>query len=368
SWDQLRGTIQNDILKEYIARGTYIYPPQAGIRLVTDLFEFCGRQVPKWNTISISGYHIREAGSTAVEEVAFTLANAICYVESALATGLQIDDFAPRLAFFFNCHNDFLEEISKFRAARRMWAIIMKERFGAKDPKSLMLRFHTQTAGSSLTAQQPLNNVVRTSIQALAAVLGGTQSLHTNSFDEALGLPTEESARIALRTQQVIACESGVANAVDPLGGSFLIENWTDRIQTEADALIKKIDDLGGMLKAIEEGFPQEEIERSAFEYQRAIEEGRQEIVGVNAFGENDEAAVPILEIDPAIEIAQVLVVQKYREGRSSGCDHALSALSAAAQGEENLVPHILESLRNRATLGEISDTLRKVFGEYSYA
>ena len=366
AWEDLRGTIQNDILKEYIARGTYVYPPKSALRIVTDIFEFCSKEVPNWNTISISGYHIREAGSTAVQEVAFTLADGIAYVEAALKAGLKIDDFAPRLAFFFNCHNDFLEEIAKFRAARRLWAKIMKERFGAKKEKSLMLRFHTQTAGSSLTAQQPLNNVVRTTIQAMAAVLGGTQSLHTNSFDEALGLPTEESAAIALRTQQVIAHESGVANSADPFGGSYLIESLTDKIEAEALKRIEYIDSLGGMVEAIEQGYPQREIETAAYEYQRAIEKKEQIIVGVNDFTAEKERQNEILAMDPKGEEEQIQRLISLRKDRdATKASEALSKLKEAASSDSNLMYPMIDAVRASCTLGEISDILREVFGEY---
>lgn len=365
-WKELQGTLQNDILKEYIARGTYIFPPKPALRLVTDIFEFCNKEVPQWNTISISGYHIREAGSTAVEEVAFTLADGIAYVEAALSRGLRIDDFAPRLAFFFNCHNDFLEEVAKFRAARRLWAHIMKERFSAKNERSWMLRFHTQTAGSSLTAQQPLNNIVRTSVQALAAALGGTQSLHTNSYDEALGLPTEESATIALRTQQVIAHESGVANVADPLGGSYYVEHLTDTIESEAKKRLQYIDSIGGMLKAIEQGYPQAEIERSAYEYQQKIESKEQIIVGVNAYQALDQSETEIMRMDPKGESEQQVRLAKLRAGRSAtAATKALASLKEGAANECNLMPLILNAVRARCTLGEISDTLRAVFGEY---
>jgi methylmalonyl-CoA mutase N-terminal domain/subunit len=365
-WDQLKGTIQNDVLKEYMARGTYIYPPSHALRIITDIFEFCAKDVPEWNTISISGYHIREAGSTAVEEVAFTLGDGIAYVDAAVKRGLAVDTFAPRLAFFFNCHNTFLEEIAKFRAARRMWAKIMKERFGAKDPRSMMLRFHTQTAGSSLTAQQPLNNIMRTTLQALAAVMGGTQSLHTNSYDEALGLPTEESALIALRTQQVIACESGVADAADPLGGSYLVEHLTDSIEQKASELIAKIDAMGGMVRAIEEGFPQECIQRSAYEYQKKVEDEKELVVGVNIYKSDNEPAIPIMKIDESGEKAQVARLAKLRSERDSGrFSAAMAALENGAKNGANLMPLIVEAARCRATLGEISDALRKHFGEH---
>lgn len=365
-WSSLRGTTQNDILKEYIARGTYIYPPRHGMRLVTDIFSYCAKNVPNWNTISVSGYHIREAGSTAVEEVAFTLADGIAYVDAALKRGLSVDDFAPRIAFFFNCHNNFLEEIAKFRAARRLWATIMKERFGAKDPRSMMLRFHTQTAGSSLTAQQPHNNIVRTTVQALAAVLGGTQSLHTNGFDEALGLPTEESARIALRTQQILAEESGITAAADPFGGSYMIEALTDAIEAEAKARLAKIDALGGMLSAIEQRYPQGEIENSAFEAQRAVEQESSIVVGVNRYCESTQESTTVLRIDPAIESEQVQRLAAYKAQRDPArVATALNRLRDAAAGAEELMPPIVECVRCSCTLGEISDTLRGIFGEH---
>lgn len=365
-WDALIGTIQNDILKEYIARGTYVYPPRPALRIVTDIFSFCSREVPRWNTISISGYHIREAGSDAVQEVAFTLANGIAYVEAAVRAGLKVDDFAPRLAFFFNCHNEFLEEIAKFRAARSLWARIMKERFKAQKPESMMLRFHTQTAGSSLTAQQPLNNIVRTTVQAMAAVLGGTQSLHTNSFDEALGLPTEESATVALRTQQIIAHESGIASAVDPFGGSYLIESWTRRIEDEAMKRIEYIDSVGGMLAAIEKGYPQQEIEKSAYQYQSAIETKDQIVVGVNEYIAENESLPEILKLDPRGEAGQCARLKAFRENRDQGrAGAALSDLKEAARSDTNLMPLIVSAVRERVTLGEISDCLREVFGEY---
>ena len=365
-WDKLRGTIQNDVLKEYISRGTYIYPPRAALRIITDIFAFCADQVPHWNSISISGYHIREAGSTAPEELAFTMANAICYVEAALGAGLQIDHFAPRLAFFFNCHSDFFEEIAKFRAARRIWARIMKERFKAQLPESMMLRFHAQTAGSSLTAQQPLNNVARTTVEALAAVLGGTQSLHTNSFDEALGLPTAESVTVALRTQQILAYESGVASTVDPLAGSYFVEELTARIEAEAWKRIDYIESLGGMLKAIEAGYPQGEIERSAYEWQRQIESKERIVVGLNQFQQAGEVSPPILHIDPQGEIEQVSRLKSLRQSRNNQeVENCLKALKAAAQGQQNLMPLIITAVKAHATLGEISDRLRQVFGEY---
>ena len=366
AFHKVRGTLQNDILKEYIARGTYIYPPGPSLRLVTDIFGFCAREVPNWNTISISGYHIREAGSTAVQEVAFTLANGVTYVEAALKAGLQIDDFAPRLSFFFNSHNNLLEEVSKFRAARRLWARIMRERFDARDPRSLMLRFHTQTAGSSLTAQQPEVNVVRTTIQALAAVLGGTQSLHTNSMDEALALPTEAAARVALRTQQVIAYESGVADTADPLAGSYAIEELTTEIETRAQDYLTKIDAMGGTLRAIETGYIQREIQESAYRYQRAIESGDAIVVGVNKFQVDEEEPMSTLRIDPALEQAQIERVQALRPTRDQErCEVSLVKLEQAARSDENLLPHILECVESYATVGEISNRLRKVWGEY---
>jgi methylmalonyl-CoA mutase N-terminal domain/subunit len=365
-FNKVRGTLQNDILKEYIARGTYIYPPAPSLRLVTDIFGFCAREVPNWNTISISGYHIREAGSTAVQEVAFTLADGITYVEAALAAGLAIDDFAPRLSFFFNAHNNLLEEIAKFRAARRLWARIMRDRFNARDPRSLMLRFHTQTAGSSLTAQQPEVNVVRTTIQALAAVLGGTQSLHTNSMDEALALPTEAAARVALRTQQVIAYESGVTETADPFGGSYAIEHLTDEIEEKAVEYLEKIEALGGMLRAIEIGYVQREIQEAAYRYQKAVEAQEQVVVGVNKFQIEEEPPVNVLRIDPALEQAQVERVRALRERRDTqAATAALTKLEHAATTDENLLPRILECVEVYATVGEISNTLRRVWGEY---
>ncbi|HEY0385278.1 MAG TPA: methylmalonyl-CoA mutase family protein [Pyrinomonadaceae bacterium] len=369
SFNRVEGTIQNDILKEYIARGTYIYPPVPSLRLVTDTFAFCAREVPNWNTISISGYHIREAGSTAAQEVAFTLCDAIAYVEAALSAGLLIDDFAPRLSFFFNAHNNLLEEIAKFRAARRLWARLMRERFHARDPRSLMLRFHTQTAGSTLTAQQPEVNIVRTTIQALAAVLGGTQSLHTNAMDEALSLPTAEAARLALRTQQVIAHESGVADLVDPLGGSYAIEHLTDEIERLAVIYIEKIDKMGGMLRAIETGYVQREIQDAAYDYQRAVETGEQTIVGVNSFQTEDVSAIPLLRVDPAIEQAQVERVRAVRERRDrEAAETALVQLEEAAHGTENVLPRILDCVEAHVTVGEISHRLRRVWGEYREA
>jgi len=366
SFEKVRGTLQNDILKEYIARGTYIYPPVPSLRLVTDTFSFCAREVPNWNTISISGYHIREAGSTAVQEVAFTLADAITYVEAALKVGLKVDEFAPRISFFFNAHNNLLEEIAKFRAARRLWARIMSDRFQARDPRSLMLRFHTQTAGSSLTAQQPEVNVVRTTIQALAAVLGGTQSLHTNAMDEALALPTEAAARLALRTQQVIAHESGVADTVDPLAGSYAIEQLTDEVEGGAAEYLQKIDVMGGMLRAIETGYVQREIQESAYRYQRAIENQDAIVVGVNRFQTEEERPISTLQINPDLERAQVERVRAVRDRRdSASVETALDRLEEAARLTENLMPHILKSVEAYATVGEISNRLRGIWGEY---
>ncbi|MCU1265426.1 MAG: methylmalonyl-CoA mutase [Acidobacteria bacterium] len=363
---KLKGTVQNDILKEYIARGTYIYPPSPSLRLVTDLFAFCAREVPNWNTISISGYHIREAGSTAVQELAFTLADAITYVEAALEAGLQVDDFAPRISFFFNAHNNLLEEIAKYRAARRLWARIMSERFRARDPRSLMLRFHTQTAGSSLTAQQPEVNVVRTTIQALAAVLGGTQSLHTNAMDEALGLPTEQAVRLALRTQQVIAHESGVVDTADPLAGSFAIESLTNEVEARAVEYIERIDAMGGMLRAIETGFVQREIQEAAYRYQRAVETEDTIVVGVNKFREAEGTSIPTLRVDPAIEQEQIARVRAVRDSRDAAtAEDALAKLEEAARGTENLLPRILNCVEAFVTVGEIGNRLRTVWGEY---
>jgi len=363
---KLAGTIQNDILKEYIARGTYIYPVRPAMRIVTDIFAWCKDALPKWNTISISGYHIREAGSTAIQEVAFTLADGIAYVQAALDAGLAVDDFAPQLSFFFNAHSDLLEEIAKFRGARRLWARIMKERFAAKDPRSLTLRFHAQTAGSSLTAQQPENNIVRVGIQALAAVLGGCQSLHTNSMDEALALPTEDSALIALRTQQIIAHETGVANTIDPVAGSYAIESLTSQIEDGATVYLKKIDALGGMLGAIDSGYVQTEIQKAAFDYQRQVESKEQIVVGVNEFQAEEERQIPTLQIDPALERQQIQRLRVLRAKRDSAKTNAtLSELERRARTEENLLPAILAAVDNFATVGEISDALRRVFGEY---
>lgn len=364
--EQLAGTIQNDILKEYIARGTYIFPVDPSMRLITNIFEYCSKQVPKWNTISISGYHIREAGSTAAQEVAFTLADGIAYVEAAIKAGLDVDDFAPRLSFFFNAHNDLLEEVSKYRAARRLWAKIMKERFGAKSPKSMMLRFHTQTGGSTLTAQQPDNNIVRVAIQTLAAVLGGTQSLHTNSRDEALALPTEDSVRIALRTQQIVAYESGVTETVDPLAGSYYVESITSQIEEKAMAYIKKIDELGGAAKAIERGYIQQEIQDAAYKYQKEIEAGQRIVVGMNKFQIKEKPAKGLLRVDPVVGELQKKKLADLRAKRdNAGVTEKLEALRHAAQGEENLMPLILDAVKAYATLGEICGVLREVFGEY---
>jgi methylmalonyl-CoA mutase, N-terminal domain len=362
----LSGTVQNDILKEYLARGTYIYPPRASLRIVTDIFAYCGRELPNWNTISISGYHIREAGATAVQEVAFTFANAIAYVEAAIAAGLAIDGFGQQLSFFFNAHNDFLEEIAKFRAARRLWARLMRDRFGAKNPRAQQLRFHTQTAGSTLTAQQPDNNIVRVAMQALAAVLGGTQSLHCNGRDEALALPTEEAARVALRTQQIIAFESGVANTVDPLGGSFAVEELTDRIEHEAEALIQNIDSLGGTLAAIESGFIQREIQDAAYRAQQKIDSGDTVVVGVNRYSTDEDAAIDVLRIDPEVETRQIERVRKVRAARDERAwRESLKTIETAARGGDNLVPHVVRAVEARATVGEISDAMRTVFGEH---
>ena len=366
---KLSGTVQNDILKEYIARGTYVYPPRPAMRIVTDLFAWAGEELPEWNTISISGYHIREAGSTAIQEVAFTLANAIAYIEAAVGAGLSVDAFAPRLSFFFNAHSDFLEEIAKYRAARRLYARIMQDRFGARDPKSMMLRFHTQTAGSTLTAQQPDVNVVRVALQAMSAVLGGTQSLHTNSRDEALGLPTEESARLALRTQQIIAHESGITKVADPLGGSFYLEELTDKIERGAQEYIGRIDALGGTLSAIEKGWIQGEIQTAAYEFQQDVERGEKIVIGVNRFQQEEDASLTALRIDPNVERQQVERLRQVRASRDSAAvESRLNALENAARGSENLMPHILDACSSLATVGEISDRLRIVFGEYREA
>jgi len=367
SADKISGTIQNDILKEYMARGTYIYPPKESMRIITDIFAYCKDNVPKWNTISISGYHIREAGSSAVQEVAFTLADGIAYVEAAIKAGLAVDEFAPRLAFFFNAHNNLFEEVAKFRAARRIWARIMKERFGAKDPKSQMLRFHTQTAGCTLTAQQPDNNIMRVTMQALAAVLGGTQSLHTNSRDEALALPTEDSVRIALRTQQVIAYESGAADSIDPLAGSFLVESLTDQIEKAALDYIEKIDKLGGAVEAISRGFQQKEIQDSAYAYQKGIESSDMIIVGVNKFTVKNEAAPELLKVKEEVEISQKTSLTAMKAGRDdTAVKAALAALETVAKGTDNVMPAILKAVKAYATLGEIADVFRGVFGKHT--
>ena len=366
---KLSGTVQNDVLKEYIARGPYIYPPQQAMRIITDLFAWTNENVPEWNTISISGYHMREAGSTAVQEVAFTLGNGMAYVEAAVRAGLDVDKFAPRLSFFFNAHSNFLEEVAKFRAARRMWAKIMRDHFKAKNPRSWMLRFHTQTAGSTLTAQQPENNIVRTAIQAMAAVLGGTQSLHTNSFDEALALPTEQSARIALRTQQIIAYESGAPQTIDPLAGSYYIESLTNEIEKRASDYLGKIEAMGGMLKAIERGYVQQEIQNAAYEYQQAVDRHEAIVVGVNQFHVDGEKAVPIQRIDEALERKQVERLRALRAKRDpKPWQAALKAVEDAARSEENLMQRILAAVEANATVGEISDAMRKVYGEYKEA
>lgn len=366
AFDKLRGTVQNDILKEYSSRGTYIFPPRPSMRLITDIFEYCTREVPQWNTISISGYHIREAGSTAVQEIAFTLANGIAYVEGAIKAGMKVDEFGPRLSFFFNSHLDFLEEVAKFRAARRLWAKIMKERFAAKDPRSLMLRFHTQTAGCSLTAQQPLNNIVRTAFQAMSAVLGGTQSLHTNSFDEAMALPSETAVQVALRTQQVIAYETAVSDTVDPLAGSYYLENLTDAIEIKAQEYIDQIDRLGGAVASIEQGFVQREIGASAYRYQQEIEKAERVVVGLNRFQVKGEEKIPLLKVDPEMEGKQKARLKELRQTRDNAMvRQTLAQLKTAAQGADNLMPPILSAVRTLATLGEICDTLREVFGEY---
>jgi methylmalonyl-CoA mutase, N-terminal domain len=363
---ELSGTVQNDLLKEYAARGTYIYPPKPSMRLITDLFAYCGERIPRWNTISVSGYHMREAGATAVQEVAFTLADGIAYVQAALDAGLEVDAFAPRLSFFFACHMNVFEEIAKFRAARRMWARIMAERFGARDPKSLMLRFHTQTGGATLTAQQPQNNIVRTALEALSAVLGGTQSLHTNSFDEALALPTEQAAKIALRTQQVIGHETGVTHTVDPLGGSYYLESLTDEIERRANDYLERIDRLGGAVEAIEARFYQDEIAEAAFRIQQGIESGERVVVGVNRFEDPDERPVEIQRIGEEEVAAQVARVRQLRASRDrEAVDRSLEEVEATARGAGNLLPPMREALRARATLGEVSDVLRMVFGEY---
>jgi methylmalonyl-CoA mutase N-terminal domain/subunit len=363
----LTGTIQNDILKEYIAQKSWIFPPEPSMRIITDTLAFCKDHVPKWNTISISGYHIREAGSTAAQELAFTLADGFAYVEAGIEAGLAVDDFAPRLSFFFNAHIDLLEEVAKYRAARRIWAKRMKEKYGAKKRQSLLLRFHTQTAGCSLTAQQPENNIVRTTLEALAGVLGGTQSLHTNSMDEALALPTEKAAKIALRTQQVIAHESGVANTIDPLGGSYYIEALTDELERQAEEYFRKIEELGGMVKAIEAGFPQQEIADAAYKYQKAIEGKTKIVVGINRFSDPDEKIeIPILTIDPEMEAEQKKRLEENRKTRDSGsAERALETIKDTARGRDNLLPRILDAVRARCSEGEIIGALKEVFGEY---
>jgi methylmalonyl-CoA mutase N-terminal domain/subunit len=360
----ISGTIQNDLLKEYIARGTYVYPPRPSMRIITDIFEYCAQHVPKWNTISISGYHIREAGSTAVQEIAFTLANAIAYVQAAIDAGLDVDDFAPRLSFFWNGHNNFFEEVAKFRASRRMWHRIMSERFGAQQEASKLLRFHTQTGGSTLTAQQPENNIVRVAVQALAAVLGGTQSLHTNGFDEALGLPTQQAARVALRTQQIIGHESGVVDTPDPLAGAYFVESLTDEVERRAWEYIEKIDALGGAVAAIEAGFQMDEIEQAAYEYTKSVDDGERVIVGLNRFTVEGDAEPDVFPIEPELQRAQVARVRRFREQRDGDAVQArLADVEAAARGTQNLLPPMKEALRAHATLGEVSDALREVFG-----
>jgi methylmalonyl-CoA mutase N-terminal domain/subunit len=364
--DKIGGTIQNDILKEYIAQKSWIFPPDPSMRIITDIFEYCAENVPRWNTISISGYHIREAGSTAIQELAFTIADGIGYVQAGIDVGLDVDAFAPRLSFFFNAHNDFFEEIAKYRAARRMWARIMKERFKARDPASWKMRFHTQTAGCSLTAQQPINNVARVTIQALAAVLGGTQSLHTNSLDETLALPTEEAATVALRTQQILSEESGVANTIDPLGGSYFVETLTNEMEKKAMAYIEKIDELGGIIEAIKRGYPQKEIADAAYNYQRLVDREEKIVVGVNRYGMNEENPVPILKIDESVEDKQVRRTRELRRKRNNKkVKSCIDNLRDAGSGKENLMPVILEAVKEYVTLGEICDVLKEVLGEY---
>jgi methylmalonyl-CoA mutase N-terminal domain/subunit len=366
SWKELKGTLQNDILKEYIAQKEWLFPPRPSLRLITDLVAFCCGEVPQWNTISISGYHIREAGSTAVQELAFTLADGIGYVQACLDAGLQVDQFAPRFSFFFNSHNDFFEEVAKLRAARRMWARIMRERFGARDPRSWMLRTHVQTAGCSLTAQQPYVNVARVTLQALAAVLGGTQSLHTNSLDETYALPTEEAATLAVRTQQVIAHESGVAQVVDPLGGSYYVEDLTHRMEQEADKLIRTIDDMGGIVVAIEKGFPQREIADASYAYQREVDAGEHVIVGVNRYVQREEAPIPTLRIDPTVEREQLERLAKTKRQRpSEAASRALDRVRQIALGKDNLIPALIEAVEAQVTLGELCGTLKEVLGAY---
>jgi methylmalonyl-CoA mutase, N-terminal domain len=367
--DKLRGTIQNDVLKEYIARGTYIYPPAASMRVITDIFAHAAAHIPKWNPISISGYHLREAGATAAEELGLTMVDAVAYVEAATKAGLDVDTFAGRLSFFFSCHNNFLEEIAKFRAARRIWARLMKERFGAKDPRSMMLRFHTQTSGVTLTAQQPENNVVRVAYQAMAAALGGTQSLHTNSWDEALALPTEQAATTALRTQQVLACETGVADTIDPLAGSYVVESWTDRLEAEAMKLIQKVDDMGGAVAAIERQIPQRMIADSSYRYQLEIEKARRVIVGVNGFQEHEPVHIDVFQVDPETTARQARRLAQVKADRDAArVEAALAAVDEAARGDANVVPPIVEAVRAYASVGEISDGLRRVFGEFREA
>jgi methylmalonyl-CoA mutase N-terminal domain/subunit len=366
SRDKISGTIQNDILKEYIARGTYIFPPKPSMRLITNIFEYCSKEVPKWNTISISGYHIREAGSTAAQEVGFTLADGVTYVDAAIKAGLDVDDFAGQLSFFFNSHNDLLEEVAKFRAARRIWAKIMKERFNAKKAKSMMLRFHTQTAGSTLTAQQVNNNIVRVTVQTLAAVLGGTQSLHTNSRDEALALPTQESVMIALRTQQIVANESGVANTIDPLAGSYYVEALTDKIEKEAEEYIKRIDNMGGMIEAIEVGYVQSEIQKSSYQYTKEVEAGERIVVGVNKFQVKEDEPKDLLRIDMKVQEEQVKFLQKIRAERNNeDVKNKLAGLKTCAEGTNNLMPCLVDAVKSYASIGEICNTLRAVYGEY---
>jgi methylmalonyl-CoA mutase N-terminal domain/subunit len=364
--DKISGTIQNDILKEYIARGTYIYPPKPSMRLITNIFEFCSKEVPKWNTISISGYHIREAGSTAAQEVGFTLADGIAYVNAAIKAGLNVDDFAGQLSFFFNAHNDLLEEVAKYRAARRLWGKIMKDKFNAQKAKSMMLRFHTQTAGSTLTAQQANNNIVRVAVQTLAAVLGGTQSLHTNSRDEALSLPTQESVKIALRTQQIIANESGVANTIDPLAGSYYIEAMTDQIEKEAEDYINKIEAMGGMIPAIEQGYVQTEIQKAAYRFNKELESGERVVVGVNKYTEEEKSHAELLKINEKVQLDQIEHLNKVRAGRDNlAVQNKLAALKKAAEGTDNLMPYIIDAVKVYTSLGEICNTMRDVYGEY---
>lgn len=366
SKNRLKGTIQNDILKEYIARGTYIFPPKPSMKLITDVFKYCSENIPNWNTISVSGYHIREAGSTATQEIAFTLADGIAYVEAAIKSGLDVDDFAPRLSFFFNAHNDILEEVGKFRAARRLWAKIMKERFKAKNPKSQMLRFHTQTGGSTLTAQQPDNNIVRVAIQTLAAILGGTQSLHTNSRDEALALPSEDSVKIALRTQQIVAYESGIANTIDPLAGSYFIENITNQLENEAEKIINQIDEMGGMIEAIEKGFVQKQIQESAYKYQKQIEKNEKIIVGVNKFVSKENQLKNLLKVDKKVEKLQIEKLQKVKKERSKNdVKKYLEKIRVVSKTSENLIPIFIDAVKSYVTLGEICDVLRQEFGEH---